>query len=147
VNELSAQEAHDLMQREPACIYLDVRSIPEFEQGHPIRAINIPLLHFAPGMGMVPNLEFVEVVEANLPKDARIVVGCKTGGRSAQACEILGQLGYLDVANIRTGFVGAMDNFGRITEPGWSLLKLPLCPGCGEDSHYDELAAKVKKQR
>ncbi len=28
-------------------IYLDVRSIPEFDLGHPTGAVNVPLLHHA----------------------------------------------------------------------------------------------------
>src|SRR5262252_6993513 len=60
--------------------YLDVRSIPEFEQGHPAGAANIPLLHFQNGR-MAPNPDFTRVVEATFPKDAKIVVGCKVGGR------------------------------------------------------------------
>lgn len=145
MKEISSQEAYDVIQRDPDYIYLDVRSQPEFAQGHPIRAINIPLLHFAPGMGMYPNNDFVAVVEANLPKDAKLVVGCKTGARSAQACEILSQLGYSSIINVRGGFVGEIDRFGRLLEPGWSLLNLPTCEKCPEETRYEYLAAKAGK--
>lgn len=113
MKELNAQEAHDLMQADPEYIYLDVRSVPEFEAGHPARAINIPIMHFAPAVGMSPNQEFLTVVEAALARDAKVLVGCRTGGRSARACEVMSQMGYTNVANVRGGFVGAMDNFGR----------------------------------
>jgi rhodanese-related sulfurtransferase len=145
MKELSPQEAHDLMQADPEYIYLDVRSVPEFEGGHAIRAINIPIMHFAPGTGMSPNQEFLAVVEAALAKDAKVLVGCKTGGRSARACEIMSQMGYTNVANVRGGFVGAMDNVGRVSEPGWSMLNLPTCTGCADDARYETLAAKVGK--
>ena len=145
MKEISAAGAFELMQKDPDVVYLDVRSIPEFEQGHPIRAINIPVLHFSPGMGMMPNDDFVRVVEANLPKNKKMVIGCKTGARSARACEILEAGGYSDVANVRGGFVGVMDMAGRVVEPGWSLLKLPVCTSCGADSKYSELSAKLKK--
>jgi len=79
MKEMNAQEAYDLLQKDPDYLYLDVRSVPEFEQGHPIKAINIPLLHFVAGMGMLPNDDFVAVVEASLPKDAKLLVSCKTG--------------------------------------------------------------------
>jgi len=145
MKEIGSQEAFDLLQRDPECIYLDVRSIPEFEQGHPVRALNIPILHFSPGMGMMPNQEFSEVVEGNLPKKAKILIGCKTGMRSAQACEIMSRLGYSNVTNVRGGFVGVMDQFGDVTEPGWSLLRLPVCSGCEENSSYEALEKKSKK--
>ncbi len=142
MNELSPKEAYDLLQKDPECVYLDVRSIPEFEQGHPIRAINIPLLHFSPGMGMMPNEEFPIVVQANITPETKLLVGCKTGMRSAQACEILSRLGYSNVTNVRGGFVGVMDRSGNVTEPGWSLLRLPVCAGCEQGSTYETLSKK-----
>jgi len=144
MKELSPKEAHDLMQSDPEYIYLDVRSVPEFEAGHPARAINIPLMNLVPGAGMSPNPDFAAVVEATLPKDAKLVIGCKTGGRSARACDVLSQMGYKNVANVRGGFVGAMDNAGRITEPGWSMLNLPTCADCSGEARYDALAAKAR---
>lgn len=145
MKELSAQDAYELMQSDPEVIYLDVRSVPEFEAGHPTTAINIPILHLTPGAGMTPNEEFAAVVGAALPRNAKVVVGCKTGGRSARACEVMSQMGYADVANVRGGFVGAMDSAGRVTEPGWSLLNLPTCSECSDDARYEALASKASK--
>jgi len=145
MKEVTPKEAFEDLEREPDTVYLDVRSIPEFQQGHPIRAINIPLLHFYPGMGMMPNEDFGDVVQANLSKNRKILVGCKTGHRSARAAEILSQLGYTDVANVRGGFIGVMDPMGRVLEAGWSLLNLPVCTACIENSQYDQLATKAKK--
>ena len=145
MNEISANEALAELENDPTVIYLDVRSIPEFQQGHPIRAVNIPILHFLPGMGMLPNQDFEKVVEANLSKNTRLVVGCKSGARSARACEILIAMGYSNVANVRGGFVGVMDPFGRVSEPGWSLLNFPVCTSCTEDAQYEGLATKASK--
>ena len=144
MKDINPQQAYELLQSDTGYIYLDVRSIPEFEQGHAPGAINIPLLHFEPGSGMVPNQDFVSVVEATLPKDAKLLVGCKAGGRSARACEMLGQVGYSDLSNIRGGFVAATDNMGRVVEPGWSMLNLPSCTECSEDARYETIAAKAK---
>lgn len=144
MKELNAQETHDLMQSDPEYIYLDVRSVPEFEAGHAPGAINIPIAHLT-GAGMSPNADFAAVVEAALPKDAKLVVGCKSGGRSARACEIMSQMGYTNLTNVRGGFVGAMDNAGRVTEPGWSMLNLPTCSQCADDAPYESLAAKARK--
>ena len=145
MKEVSPQEAHDLMQSDPDYIYLDVRSVMEFEAGHPEGAINIPLMHFAPGQGMTPNEDFPAVVEANLPKSAKLVVGCKTGGRSARACDILGQMGYTDATNVRGGFGGAVDNMGRVVEPGWSMLNLPSSADSPPEARYESLAKKAGK--
>jgi len=145
MKEVSAQEAWDLLQSDPSYIYLDVRSVEEFQAGHPKNAINIPLLHLQPGVGMTPNPDFSAVVDASLPKDARLVIGCKSGGRSARACDILSGMGYTNVANVRGGFVGAMDNAGRLIEPGWSMLDLPICSRCNADAEYETLAARTRK--
>jgi rhodanese-related sulfurtransferase len=145
MKEVTPQQASELMQNDPEYIYLDVRSVPEFEAGHPPRAINIPLMHFTPGLGMSPNEEFPAVIEATLPKDAKIVIGCKSGGRSAHACQILSQMGYTEIANVRGGFVGMVDNFGRMVEPGWSALNLPTCDDCEDESHYEAISANAKK--
>jgi rhodanese-related sulfurtransferase len=145
MKEVSAQEAYELIENDPDYTYLDVRSVQEFEAGHPDKALNIPIMHFAPGIGMTPNEDFPAVVEANLPKSAKLVVGCKTGMRSARACELLSQLGYTDVANVRGGYMGMPDNFGRMIEPGWMTLNLPSSTESPEEARYETLAAKAKK--
>jgi rhodanese-related sulfurtransferase len=144
MKEITPNEALAQLQENSGTVYLDVRSVPEFQQGHPIRAINIPLLHFLPGMGMMPNEDFEKVVQANIPTTTRLIVGCKTGGRSANACQILTRIGYADVANVRGGFVGVMDQTGRLLEPGWSLLSYPVCAECSKDAQYETLASKAK---
>jgi rhodanese-related sulfurtransferase len=145
MKELNAQEAYDLMQADPEYIYLDVRSVPEFDAGHPMRAINIPIMHFTPGTGMSSNQDFAAVVQAALAKDAKLVIGCKTGGRSARACEEMSQMGYTNVANVRGGFIGQMDSLGQVSEPGWSMRNLPTCVECGPDDCYEALAARSTK--
>ena len=145
MKEVSPQEAFDLMKSDPEIIYLDVRSVPEFEAGHAPNAVNIPLLHLNPGAGMEPNEDFLNVVEANVSKDAKLVVGCKAGGRSARACDLLAQRGYTDLTNMRGGFVALTDNLGRVVEPGWSMLNLPSSTEAPEEARYESLIAKAKK--
>src|SRR5260221_7844888 len=112
MKEVSPKEAYELMQNDPEYIYLDVRSTMEFDDAHPAGAVNVPIMHFTPGSGMTPNPDFVQTIEEKFPKDAKLVIGCKSGGRSAQACQIMEKMGFTNVANMRGGFVGAVDNFG-----------------------------------
>jgi rhodanese-related sulfurtransferase len=121
--------------------YLDVRSIPEFEQGHPPGAANIPLLHFQGGR-MAPNPDFQRVVEAAYPKDAKLVVGCKAGGRSLQAATLLEAAGYTSVVDMRGGFHGETDAFGRATVPGWAAAGLPVETTAAPDKTYAALSKK-----
>ncbi len=140
VKRVSPKEAKALLDQ--GWTYLDVRSEPEFERGHPAGAINIPLMHAGP-MGMAPNAEFMKVVQAVFPKDARLVVGCQGGGRSMRATQLLESAGYQDIVDQRCGFGGAHDNTGRVVEPGWAAEKLPVetgqPPGCG----YQELLKRT----
>jgi rhodanese-related sulfurtransferase len=120
--------------------YLDVRSIPEFAAGHPEGAFNIPLLHLDPATGqMRPNPEFLSVVRAAFPPDTTLVVGCKMGGRSAQACEILASAGFHDVANVLGGFGGA-PQFGH---QGWVQAGLPVETAAPPEREYDALHKKA----
>lgn len=122
VRRISPEEARELMD-EDGYAYVDVRSIPEFEAGHPAGAYNVPLLHMGP-RGMSPNPEFVPVMERNFPKDAKIVVGCRSGGRSLQAASILLSLGYETVVDQRAGYEGTFGPGGR-PEAGWAPKGLP----------------------
>jgi rhodanese-related sulfurtransferase len=126
---------------EQGWIYLDVRSIPEFEQGHPPGALNVPLLHFQNGR-MTPNPDFSRVVQANLAKDAKIVVGCKAGGRSLQAATLMEGAGYTSVVDMRGGYHGERDNFGRATVAGWADEGLPVSTEAAPDETYETLAKK-----
>ncbi|HYC01207.1 MAG TPA: rhodanese-like domain-containing protein [Candidatus Limnocylindrales bacterium] len=119
--------------------YLDVRSVPEFEQGHPAGAFNIPLLDMVPGQGLRPNPAFVVEVRNTFPPDARLVVGCKSGGRSAKAAQMLAESGYTNVVDMRGGFGGETDAGGQVTCAGWQARKLPTSSTAEPGRSYREL--------
>lgn len=121
-------------------IYLDVRSVPEFEEGHPSGAYNVPLMHMGPG-GMQPNGEFMDIVTKRFPKDAKIVVGCKSGGRSLRAAEMLKSAGYANVVDQRAGWGGARDPFGQVSEKGWEASGLPTATHAEPGHSWDELSS------
>jgi rhodanese-related sulfurtransferase len=121
--------------------YLDVRSIPEFDQGHPTGAVNVPLMHYVNGR-MSPNPDFQRVIEATFPKDAKLVIGCKAGGRSLQAATLMEAAGYTSVVDMRGGFHGERDNFGRASVPGWAEEGLPVETACPPDKTYEALSKK-----
>jgi rhodanese-related sulfurtransferase len=122
--------------------YLDVRSIPEFEAGHPAGALNIPLLHLEDGR-MAPNRAFEAVVTASFPKDAKLVLGCKAGPRSLQAAALLGAVGYTTVVDMRGGFYGERDGMGRVIVAGWAQQNLPVETETPPARTYAELAKKA----
>lgn len=143
VKRVSPEEAKQLMDEE-GYVYVDVRSIPEFEQGHPTGAFNVPLLHMTQA-GMQPNPDFVDVFTAHFDKDAKVVVGCKSGGRSLRAAQQLQQLGYAHVIDQRAGFAGASNAFGQKEEEGWQGQGLPVDTQPERGHTYEELASRAGK--
>jgi len=142
IKHLTVQQARQ--QQSGGAVYLDVRSIPEFEQGHPAGAVNVPLLHLDPATGqMRPNPDFLPVVRANFPPETQMVVGCKMGGRSQQACEILSSAGYHDVANVLGGFSGAP----QMGHKGWAQEGLPVEQTADAARTYATLQKKAAGDR
>src|ERR1700730_6852888 len=86
--------------------YVDVRTTQEFEAGHPAGSVNVPLMHGG-GAGMSPNPDSVRVMVASFAKDAQIIVGCKSGGRSLRAAQMLLAEGFTNVLDQRAGWDGA----------------------------------------
>jgi rhodanese-related sulfurtransferase len=141
MTRISPKEAAELMRQ--GWKYIDVRSEPEFERGRPEGAYNVPLTHFDPMRGMVPNRDFVRVIEALFPRDTKLVVGCERGNRSMRAVQILEAAGYSEVVDQRSGFGGATDPFGRVVEPGWRDAGLPVAAGAAGDLGWPALRAKA----
>ena len=104
MKQIDVRQAHEL-QSNDGYTYVDVRSVPEYDKGHPVGAHNVPLLHYdvASG-GMVPNPDFLRIMQASYSTDAKLLVGCQMGGRSSQAVQILASAGYTDLSNVMGGF-------------------------------------------
>jgi len=140
VRRVSPQEAEALI-KEDGYVYLDVRSIPEFDAGHAAGAYNIPLLHATPS-GMRPNGDFMSVVLAVFPKDTKLVVGCRSGNRSLRAAEALLGAGFTHVVDQRAGHGGARDAFGQVQEPGWESAGLEVAIEPHPERTYDALLGR-----
>jgi rhodanese-related sulfurtransferase len=142
IRHITVQQAQQ--QQASGATYLDVRSVPEFQQGHPEGAFNIPLLHLDPQTRqMRPNPEFVSVVKGSFPLDATLVIGCQMGGRSQQACEVLSNAGFQDVANVLGGYGGA-PQMGHL---GWVQAGLPVETAADEAREYEALQKKAAGSR
>lgn len=142
VVRVSPIEAKKLIEGE-GYTYLDVRSEPEYAAGHPTGAHNIPLMHAGPA-GMTPNPDFLAVASATYPKDQKLVVGCKAGGRSIRAAEMLMGAGFTNIVDQRAGFDGSRNQFGEVTEPGWAPSGLPVETEA-RGASYADIKAKADK--
>ena len=77
-------------------IILDVREIDEYESGHVVDTLLIPLGELA-------------LRTSELSKDVPLYVICRSGNRSKQASEILIKAGFKDVRNVEGGIVAWQD--------------------------------------
>ncbi len=92
-------EAKDSFEVDGDYIILDVGEIEEYEEGHIPGAINIPL----------SELSQDEIMNSDV-KDKQIYIYCRSGNRSAQACEKLAFYGYTELVD----FGGILDWSGEI---------------------------------
>ena len=137
IEEISIQAAADTLGRQGEAVYLDVRTVEEFERGHPPGAWNIPYAIPSPDTGMMmPNPEFARVADAVLDRDVTILCGCATGMRSLHAGNLLSQVGFDHVLNVDAGFNGKRDPTGRMLVPGWKATGLPIEAGDGGERGY-----------
>ncbi len=138
-DEITPEQAFELLPPKGSSLYLDVRTEREFAQGHPAGALNVPVVFIErSGAPARPNDDFLAIVERAVPRQAEIVVGCQSGARSRRACEILAAAGYR-VANLQGGFGGAKDRSGRIVAKGWRDSGLPVEEGQPAGRCYADL--------
>ena len=90
MKEIAFDTFYQLYQKEPLSV-LDVREVDEFEALHLEGAQNLPLSQLA------------DTYE-QLDKDLLHYVICKSGTRSARACQFLAEQGY-DVINVQGGMM------------------------------------------
>lgn len=97
--QISQDEAKELMASETGYIILDARTIEEYDSGH------------IPGAICVPNESIGKEMPAELlDLEQLILVYCRSGNRSKQASKKLAELGYTNVKE----FGGIMSWDGEI---------------------------------
>jgi YD repeat-containing protein len=144
VQRVSPREAHALV-HEQGHAYLDVRTVPEFDAGHPEGAYNVPLAEPAAD-GMRDNPRFLDEVAALFEKQAPLVVGCASGVRSLRAAQLLAARGYTRVVEQRAGMDGVRDAFGRVHEQGYRAAGLPLSTRARAGRSHAEIRALAVAQ-
>ena len=84
--QITANQAKELMEKETGYIIIDARTQEEFDEGHIEGAI------------LIPEYEISQRAEKELPdKDGLILVYCRSGRRSKIASQALVDLGYTNV--------------------------------------------------
>lgn len=92
-NSVNPAMATQLINRENAVI-LDVREDNEYRDGHIVNSVHIPLSYLNDRLKELDKL-----------KDKPVIVGCRSGQRSSQACATLKKLGFASVYNLSGGIM------------------------------------------
>ena len=90
---IDAQQAISLLENDNNVTLLDVRTIPEYKEGHLQDATLIPVQALAQNLGMFKH-----------DKNKKIVVYCRTGSRSVAASRILEEHGFTPI-NVKGGII------------------------------------------
>ncbi len=77
---------------QPDILILDVRTPQEYNSGH------------IPGAKLVP-LQYLPYIVGQLNRNQKILVYCRSGSRSLQACLYLSRLGFTNVYNMQGGII------------------------------------------
>ena len=92
IREISPRDVKSLQERKEKAVYLDVREPNEWNLGH------------IPGAVHIPRGTLETKVEQAIPRDARVVIYCAGGNRSALAADTLQQMGYANVESMAGGW-------------------------------------------
>ncbi|TKY55923.1 Thiosulfate sulfurtransferase 18 [Spatholobus suberectus] len=124
-------------------VYLDVRTVEEFQKGHvdAEKIINIPYMFNTPE-GRVKNPEFLKEVSSACEKEDHIIVGCQSGVRSLYATADLLTEGFKDVSNMGGGYLDWVKNEFPVKAP-LNLVKNELPVKASSDFVKNEFPVKA----
>lgn len=133
IDNLTPNEAWELLQKDPRAILVDVRSSMEFLfVGHPTGAVHIPWID-EPDWDINP--DFVTDIrqlllggaeQENETGAAPVILICRSGKRSLVAGNRLHEAGLENIYHIGEGFEGDLDDHHqRSTKGGWRFRGLP----------------------
>jgi GrxC family glutaredoxin len=110
IKSVNPMEAVQMINRQDALV-VDVRTDKEFQEGHILNAVHIPL-------GVFKN----RLAELESYKNHDIVLVCRSGARSGQAAAILNKQGFVSAHNLGGGIMA------------WQSASLPLTTETGKSS-------------
>ncbi len=93
--DLTQQQWAEQLSSDNNAVIIDVRTPEEWSEGI---IPNAQMINIYEGQGFIYKLD-------ELDKSKNYYVYCKAGGRSAQACQIMQQLGFENTYNLMGGFM------------------------------------------
>ena len=133
--DLKPTECWQLLAKEKNSFLIDCRTNAEWQfVGIPdLESLNkkTVLIEWQTYPSMSLNNNFAqEIKDFGIKKEDKLILICRSGGRSRSAAEFLSSLGYESCYNCATGFEGEHNLIGqRSNESGWKFSKLPWKQG------------------
>lgn len=93
LTNLTAAEVKELLKNQKEHLFLDVREVHEFREGHIKGFKNYPLSQ-------------LNGKAAELDTNKSVVLTCRSGMRSRQAAKILQKKGFNKISHLKTGIIG-----------------------------------------
>ena len=110
VQQLTLDQAWDMLSSDPGAILVDVRSMAEWNfVGVPdLTSIGkeVRLVEWTSYPTGAPNTEFVDQATGGIGPDQDILLLCRSGARSHAAAEALKAAGFANAYNVSAGFEG-----------------------------------------
>ena len=104
ITQVTARETQDGLARGEPIVLIDIREQNEWNLGHAAGAQYI-------GRGVLE-----QQIESRVPRDARIVLYCASGNRTALAARTLTEMGYSNVASMAGGFRDWVASGGEVAD-------------------------------
>lgn len=101
---VDANTAAYLIEHDENVTILDVRTIPEYKEGHLVNATLIPLDQLQPSLNKLDGV-----------KEKKVLVYCRSGNRSISASRILKAHGFVPV-NVKGGIIALSQTEVQITK-------------------------------
>lgn len=95
MKEITQEEWREKLEQDDKAVVLDVRTEEEMEEGY---LANAKLIDIYKGQ------EFVDEIE-KLDKSKNYYIYCRSGQRSAQACQLMDQMGFANTYNLLGGII------------------------------------------
>lgn len=119
ITEIMPWDVPEFMEANPSALLLDIRERDEFARVRIAGSLNVPrgILESAAEWNYAETEP--ELVEA---RDRPVVVICRSGNRSALACEVLEVIGFADVRSVKLGVKGWNDADQDLVDAGGAVL-------------------------
>ena len=102
IHEVTPRQVLDMQQRGEPVVLVDIREVQEVNAAKIPNSVHVPRSHLE------------SRIEAQVPRDANVVLYCSSGSRSALSADTLQAMGYAKVASMAGGIRAWADAGGEV---------------------------------